>query len=186
MAASSSRSAHAPQTTHCEHERAGEDFRVLYRRPELCIADARGVTLLVQLTSVRSEWLPHLTAAHIDVAERHGGPRPFVALCKLDPRFKLDVGFDQNLRELRSALVEVRPHMQACATIVSFDGVLGFTMRRALQLIGIVAGGDPPMHVCSTAAEAVCWIEPYASTSIVGTFDRSYFLKALQRCESLL
>ncbi len=189
MSASSSDTLLGPQAANGDHEVGadpGDDLRVLVHRPELCLAEARGLILLVQLTSTRTEWIPEVHAAYVETALRYGGPRPFIALSKLDRRFPLDVGFDQNLGELRRALDRARPHFQACAVIVGFGGILGFAMHQALRLIGLVSSRHPPMHACSTATEAVCWIEPYAASSTAGGFDRTYYLRALRRMEALL
>jgi hypothetical protein len=50
----------------------------------------------------------------------------------------------------------------------------------------VVAQGRPPMQVCSTAAEAVCWIEPYAAASTAGPYDPVDCLQALRTLEALL
>ncbi len=160
--------------------------RVLAQRPEVCMVDARGMLLMLQLTTMRSEWLAELRSARQEAVKRYGGPRPFIALCKLDRRFPIDIGFDQELRDLQRELEGARADFSACAVIVSFDGLLGDLLRHALGLIGLVAGREPPMRVCSTAAEAVCWIEPYAASSIAGPFDRAYFLGALRALEALM
>jgi hypothetical protein len=188
MAARSSSDSPGPQALDDDRQvsGSGDDLRVLVHQPELCMVDARGVILLLLLTAMRTELLAEVQAAHIETATRHGGPRPLIALCKLDRRFPLDIGFNQNLGELRSALDRARPVLQACAVIVGFGGILGFTMHQALRLIGLVSSRKPPMRVCSTATEAVCWIEPYAASSATGGFDRTYYLSALRRLEVLL
>lgn len=163
-----------------------EPIRVLVRRPELCLVDANGVAVLVQLTPMRAEWLAELRAAHIELEIRHGSPRPLVALVRLDRRFPLEVGFDQNLGELRHALQLVRPHLAACAVIVGFGGVVGFVMHRALRVIGFLGRRDLPTHVGSSAAEAVSWIAPYATPTAAGPFDPSACIEALREVEALL
>lgn len=150
------------------------------------MVDARGTTLMVQLTALRTEWLPQMHAAHVEMATRYGGPRPLLALVKLDKRFPLDIGFDQNLGELRRELELARPYFAACAVVVSFGGMLGTTMRQALRFIGLLAHGSPPMQVCSTAAEAVMWIEPYAMSCTGCAFNRVDCLEALREVEALL
>lgn len=141
---------------------------------------------LVLLTALRTEWLAQLQAAHAEAAIRCGGPRPFIALVKMDKRFPLQIGFDFNLGELRAALERTRPSLAACAVIVTFGGVLGFTMHQALRLIGFAAQRSPPMQVCSTAMEAVCWIEPHVVASTAGPFDPVYMLETLRTIEVLL
>lgn len=162
-----------------------DDLRVLFRRPEICVAEARGLVVLVQLTATRNEWLDPIVKACVGCALRHGGPRPLIAVAKLDRRFPIDIGFDQNLIEQRRALDRIRPHVRAFAVVVRFGGILGFTMHRGLQAIGLVAGGDPPMRACSSAAEAVCWIEPYAAASSDG-FDRGRALRSLRKLDEIL
>lgn len=189
MAASWSPDPTAPQHPERSREEGadlGEGLRVLFHRPEICVAEVGGLVLLVQLTATRLEWLAPIQAAHVSTALRYGGPRPFIAIAKLDRRFPIDIGFDALLSEQRSTLDRLRPHFLACAVVVRFGGILGFTMHRAMQLIGFVAGGSPPMHTCSSAAEAVCWIEPHAAPALAGGFDRGHVLRCLRKLETLL
>src|SRR5690606_32338974 len=120
-------------------------LRVLYRRPELCMAETRGMILMLQLGAMRVEWLPAMHAAHIETAERYGGPRPFIALSRPDPRYPIDVGFDANLPELKRAFERMLPYFRACAVIVDIDGFLGAALYRGLRFIGMLARREPPM-----------------------------------------
>ncbi|HEY8427085.1 MAG TPA: hypothetical protein VIL20_01870 [Sandaracinaceae bacterium] len=161
-------------------------LRVLYRRPELCMAETRGMILMLQLGAMRVEWLPAMHAAHIETAERYGGPRPFIALCRLDPRYPIDVGFDANLPELKRAFERMLPYFRACAVIVDIDGFLGAALYRGLRFIGMLARREPPMDAFRNAGEAVRWIEPYALDCTVGPFDASHYLRSLRALEALL
>jgi hypothetical protein len=175
----------APRARGGDPDSNGE-LRVLFERPELCMAECRGMILLVLLTAMRTEWLAPMIAAHVETARRYGGPRPYIALCKLDKRYPLDVGFDQNIGDLRNALDVARPHFRAFAVIVSFGGILGTTMRQALRILGFFAGGNPPMRACSTAAEAIAWIQPYAAASLADPFDAAHCLESLRALEARL
>lgn len=166
----------------------GDDggLRVLFQRPQLCMAETRGMILMLQLGAVRLEWLPEMHAAHIEAAERCGGPRPFIALCRLDPRYPVDVGFDSHLLELKQAVDRMLPYFRACAVIVAIDGFLGAAMYRGLRFLGMIARRDPPMHAFRTAGEAVRWIEPYARASTTGPFEPGHYLRSLRALEALL
>jgi hypothetical protein len=174
----------SPSSSPRAEQHSQRELRVLVERPELCLADAGGTLLFVWLTSMRTEWLVQLNAAHAETARRYGSPRPMIAMSKLDRRFPVDVGFDLNLGELRNGLDRASAHLQACAVVVDFGGFMGFTMRQTLRLIG--ATSKVPMTACSSVAEAVCWIEPYAAATTTGGFDRTYYVGALRHIEARL
>lgn len=162
------------------------ELRVLFRRAELCLAESRGMILMLQLGSMHLEWLPEIQAEHIETAHRYGGPRPFVALCKLDPRYPLEINYDADLFELKRALDRALPYFAACAVIVGFGGFLGVTMHRSLRLLGMLSRHNPPMNAFASRVEAMRWIEPYAELAVTGEFDPAHFLRALRAMEALL
>lgn len=142
--------------------------------------------LILQLGTMHSEWLPHIYAAHIATAQRYGGPRPVVALCKLDPRYPIDINFDGELLELKRALERTLPDLQALGVIVGFGGLLGAAMHRSLRLLGMLSRRSPPITAFSSRVEALRWIEPYAALSVTGEFEVGHFLRALRAMEALL
>ena len=142
--------------------------------------------LMLQLGTMHSEWLPHIHAAHIQAAHRYGGPRPFIALCKLDARYPIDINFDGDVLELKRALERMLPYFQACGVIVGFGGFLGAAMHRSLRLLGMLSRRSPPMSAFSSRVEALRWIEPYAELAVTGEFEVGHFLRALRAMEALL
>jgi hypothetical protein len=156
------------------------DLTVLFRRDELLMVDVGGLVLSLALTSLKSEWIPGLTAAVRQAHETAGAPVPIVAVHRLDKRYPLQVGFDSNLGDLRRALAELRPAMRAVAVVTEFDGFLGATMRAALAAIGAVSRGKPPIAPHRSVAQALGWLEPHLPPDQLGPEARARQFASLQ------
>jgi hypothetical protein len=117
---------------------------VLWRRDEVCVTHGGGVLVALTLTAIRSAWLvEHERVVNAFVASS-GRPAPLLAIHRLDKRFPLDVGFDENLPELARTLGRLRGAFSAIAVVLEFDGIMAAAFGVSLDVVTLLAGGRLP------------------------------------------
>lgn len=134
--------------------------------PEWCAAESGGVLHLLFLTSVRTAWLPKMTEVIRGAASRHENERAaLLCVFRLDKRYPLDIGFDQNLTDLRRAHREIAPSICASAMTLEFGGLLALAMKAAVATTSLLVKRQYPRTIHSSVVSAASWLRPHASAS---------------------
>lgn len=157
---------------------------VLWRRDEVCVTHGGGVLVALTLTANRSAWLvEHERVVNAFVASS-GRPAPLLAIHRLDKRFPLDVGFDENLPELARTLGRLRGAFSAIAVVLEFDGIMAAAFGVSLDVVTLLAGGRlPPIARHPTPGSALRWL--VHERGLTG-IEPAEALVAVQRARSAL
>ncbi len=86
-----------------------------------------------------------------------------LAVLRLDPRFKLQPGFDRNVREIAAFLREIDRSVVAIATVLEFDGVRRTALRVVTDAVWRLARPRCAHAMFDCMSDAAMWLAPHAS-----------------------
>jgi hypothetical protein len=154
---------------------------LLWKRPEGCYALAGEVLVGLQLTAVKTAWLPDIRAALARASDRHGGPVQSLSVFRLDARFPLKPGFDSNMAELAETYRFACAHVRGIAVVLEFGGVHRAIMRASIKTVSTLARAIPPVSVHDSAPSGVHWLVGHGGISTETAHDALTVLQDIKR-----